>query len=51
MFTVVPPAQSLAFRLGAAYIWHPVPGGLQADGGTILFQGGDLIAKRLLAFD
>jgi taurine transport system substrate-binding protein len=38
-------------EIDAAYIWHPVLGGLQADGGTIIFMSGDLIPSGTLIFD
>lgn len=37
--------------IDGAYIWYPVLGNLQSDGGTIIFQSGDLIAKGSLVFD
>lgn len=49
-----PDAISAAWQrkdIDAAYIWHPVLAGLQADGGTIIFQSGDLVAKGSLVFD
>src|SRR5258705_12701993 len=38
-------------EIDAAYIWHPVLGNLQSDGGTVIFMSGDLIPSRTLIFD
>lgn len=37
--------------IDAAYIWYPVLGKLAEDGGTIIFQTGDLAAGGTLVFD
>lgn len=38
-------------QIDAAYIWHPILGTLEKDGGTIIFKSGDLIASGSLVFD
>lgn len=38
-------------EIDAAYIWHPVLGNLEKDGGKIIFMTGDLAAKGTIVFD
>lgn len=38
-------------EIDAAYIWHPVLGNLEKDGGKIIFMTGDLAPKGSLVFD
>ena len=38
-------------EIDGAYIWHPVLGALEKDGGTIIFKSGELAASGTLIFD
>jgi taurine transport system substrate-binding protein len=38
-------------EIDAAYIWHPVLGNLEKDGGKIIFMTGDLTSKGTVVFD
>ena len=38
-------------EIDAAYIWYPVLGKIEEDGGTIIFKTGDLAASGTLVFD
>ena len=38
-------------EIDAAYIWYPVLGNLEKDGGTIILNTGDLADKGILVFD
>ncbi|MBP0440050.1 ABC transporter substrate-binding protein [Tianweitania sediminis] len=37
--------------IDAAYIWHPVLGTLQSEGGSVIFETGDLASQGILIFD